>query len=196
MSNIEFIERSIPVKKKDFKVFDELPPAGVEAFNFGVPLDDDSKYADVIILYSPDLKMIGHLDNTHSAASSTYTTSVTSGFTFSMGQKISTGFKMEAGVVFAKAEWSIGFELSFSEQWNTSHTETTSVTVPGEKQAFLYQGTLRSIKLRFDPEKKTYRYTEVGNFETKTVKTVDTPITGGVNKVNTRVHLLHQDETA
>jgi hypothetical protein len=46
-----------------------------------------------------------------------------------MAQKIGVSTKLSAGVIFAKASVTISFDLTFTEQWNTSTTEKFQFTV-------------------------------------------------------------------
>jgi len=82
----------------------------------------------------------------------------------------------EAGVVFAKASFEFSFSISFTEQYSTSSTETVSFGVPAGQKAFLYQGTLRSRILRYDPAKDSYRYQEEASFLTTIFDTLKEPI--------------------
>lgn len=170
---------AIPPRNKKLKIFDKLPPANQDTFDHGLPLIAKSDYVDVIILYAPDLEAIGSMDNSDSDLQSNYSKSVTSGFTFSMGQKIGVGAEFEAGVVFAKGKVSVNFELSFTEQWNNSQTEAIAFTTPGRSKGFLYQGYLLSQHLRFDPKDGSFKYIDsAGRFMTNILKTSDTPISG------------------
>lgn len=169
----------IPPRNKKLKIFDKIPPANQDSFDQGLPLIAKDDFVDVIILYAPDLESVGSIDNSDSDGQSSYSKSLTSGFTFSMGQKISVGAEFEAGVVFAKGKFSVSLELSFTEQWNNSQTETITFSVPGRKKAFTYQGYVLSRKLRYSPETRTFAYIESeGRFLTNVLKTSDEPIIG------------------
>lgn len=176
----------IPPRTKKLKIFEQLPPANQDTFDQGLPLIAKDDFVDVIILYAPDLDSVGSIDNSDSDVQTTYSKSITSGFTFSMGQKLSVGAKFEAGVVFAKGEFSINLELSFTETWNNSQTETIGFSVPARKKAFNYQGYLLSRKLRFSPESGTFAYVESeGRFLTNVLKTTELPIVGKTSVVMT-----------
>lgn len=170
---------AIPPKSKKLKIFDQLPPANQDSFDQGLPLIAKDEFVDVIILFAPDLDSVGSIDNADSDVQTTYSKSITSGFTFSAGQKLTAGAKFEAGVVFAKGEFSISLEVSFTETWNNSQTETIGFSVPARKKAFNYQGYLLSRKLRFFPEGGTFAYVESeGRFLTNILKTTEKPIVG------------------
>ncbi len=174
----------IPPIKKKLKIFDQLPPANQDSFDQGLPLIAKDDFVDVLILYAPDLESVGSMDNTDSDIVSTYSKSVTSGFTFSMGQSLTVGAEFEAGVVFAKGKVSVELNVSFTETWNNSQTETIEFSCPGRKQAFTYQGYLLSRKLRFFPETQTFAYVESeGRFLTNILKTSDTPIIGKTSNI-------------
>jgi len=51
-----------------------------------------------------------------------------------------------------------------------------SFGVPAGQKAFLYQGTLRSRILRYDPAKDSYRYQEEASFLTTIFDTLKEPI--------------------
>lgn len=175
---------TIPPISKKLKIFDKLPPANQDSFDQGLPIISKDDYAEVIILYAPDLESIGAIDNSDSDVQTTYSKSVTSGFTFSMGQSLTVGAEFEAGVVFAKGKFSVSLEVSFTETWNNSQTETIGFSCPGRKKAFTYQGYLLSRKLRFFPEDGRFAYVEnEGRFLTNILKTTDTPITGKTTNV-------------
>lgn len=172
---------AIPPRNKEIKIYDSLPPANQDTFDHGLPLIAKDGYVDVIIMYAPDLQSVGSIDNSDSDGQANYSKSITSGFTFSMSQKISTSASFAAGVVFAKGKFTIGLEFSFTEQWNNSQTETIAFTVPARKKAFTYQGYVLSRKLRFFPEDGSFKYVESeGRFLTNILKTSDTPIVGTV----------------
>ncbi len=170
---------SIPPKPHKLEIFDTLPAECNSTFNKGLPVISKEKYVEVIILYAPNVQNIGCMDNSQSDAESKYSKSVTSGFTFSTTQTLSGEFSFEAGIkkVF---EGKIGFKLqatiSFTEQWNTSQTETIEFTVPGGKKAFLYQGYLEAAVLRFDAEEGTYKYVDKAKFISNIIKTSNVPI--------------------
>ncbi len=167
----------IPVPSK-IEVFSKLPTPSAEVFNAGIPLDNAAESLSSIILYQPDLENIGCLDNAASAASSTYSLSVTSGFTFTSTQSIGAEFLAEVNVIVAKSSLKLTMNLQFSEQWNESKTETISCTVGGGKIAYLYRGTLCSRFLTYNPKERSYTYGKAGRFSSNNVLTSDTPITG------------------
>jgi hypothetical protein len=169
---------AIPVPSP-IQLFDTLPVADENAFIHGIPLEQNNgDYMDVIILYKGDLQNIGCLDNTKSDCSTTYSKSVTSGFTFTAGQKISVGMKFSLDALIAKSELTVGLEISFSEQWNNSQTETLSFSVPAGKRAFLYQGYVGSSILRFSLTDYTYEYVEHAEFLSNLVVTSSTALEG------------------
>jgi len=169
--------KSIPPKYQ-FKVFNELPPASEEAFESGLPLESTVAQLSSIVLYSADLASLGCLTNTSSSASSSYSIATTSGFTYEMTQKIGSEVSMEAGVIFAKASVKISLELSFTEQWNRSQTETITFEVPAGQQAFIYKGILRSRIITFDPQTNAYTWGATGTFYTNNIVSSKVPLTG------------------
>ena len=174
----------IPPKKRKLKIFNALPLPNEDTFLQGLPLIAKDEFVDVMVLYSPNLQSVGTLDNSGSDVQSSYSKSITSGFTFSTSQKISASTELEAGVVFAKGKVSIGFELSFTEQWNKSQTETITFTAPPGKLAYTYQGYVLSRTLRYSPETFSYKYVDSeGRFLTNILKTSPEPIVGAISEV-------------
>ena len=166
----------IPVKDTSVEIFDKRPAASAATFRKSLPLESTDEKASVMVLYAPDLKSIGSLDNQNSAATSTYSKSVTTGFSFSMSQGIKAGAEFEAGIVLVKGKVSVEVSLSFTETWNKSTTETISFTVPPSKKAFTYQGTIRSQVLEYDPSTDLYKYKQAGVFQSPVLATFDKPI--------------------
>jgi hypothetical protein len=174
---------AIPVPSP-IHLFDSLPPETSDTFAQGIPLDQTaSDYMDVIILHQGDLQNVGCLDNTKSDASTVYSKSITSGFTFTAGQKVSISMKFSLDALIAKSELSVGLEISFTEQWNNSQTETLSFSVPAGKKAFLYQGYVGSSILRFNIPKMTYKYIEHAKFLSNLVVTTNTALEGNPAKI-------------
>lgn len=158
-------------------IFDALPPSDRNTFINSLPVVSTTKYVDVIVLYAPNLQNVGSIDNTNSATTTTYSSSVTSGFTFSMSQTISAEASFEASAEVVKVGFKIGLSISFTEQWSSSQTTSFSFSVPGGKKAFTYQGYLLSRILRFDANTGNYSYLpEVGRFVTNILSTSDTPL--------------------
>lgn len=173
----------IPPRGK-LKIFETLPAASQETFLQGLPVIAKDDYSEVIIMYAPNLQSIGSIDSTLSTADISYSKSVTSGFTFEMGQKLTVGAEFEAGVVFAKGKVSVSMELSFTEQWNESTTETTTFSSTAGESCYMYQGYLLSRKLRFYPEDGSFAYDGAeGRFLTNIVKATQEPIVGETSQV-------------
>jgi hypothetical protein len=170
---------AIPVQDTTVEIYDRRPPADSTTFRRSLPLVATSKTATVLVMYAPDLQNIGSLDNSNSAATSTFEKSVSTGFTFSMTQQIEIGAEFEAGIVLAKGKVSVGFSLSFTEEWSTETTETISFEVPPGEKAFTYQGTLRSQKLEYDPATDLYTYREAARFLSPVTVTSKVPIDSG-----------------
>lgn len=150
--------RTFPVKPKKTEIFLTKPPASEDTFRKSMFLEPTAKYIDAVVLYHTDMKLLHCLDNTASTASTSYTLSVTEGFTYSMSQNIIAGMQFETNFIFEKNKITIQLSLTFSESWNKTTTETVSMTVGGGEKAFLYQGTVRSAILRYDAEKMTFHY--------------------------------------
>ena len=170
---------TFPVKPKKTEIFLTKPPANEDTFRKSMFLEPTTKYIDAVVLYQTDMKLLHCLDNTASTASTTYTLSVTEGFTYSMSQNILAGIQFETNFLFEKNKITIQLSLTFSEAWNKSTTETVSMTVNGGKRAFLYQGTVRSAILRYDAEKMSFHYLGYpyeGKYLVGETKTTEEPI--------------------
>lgn len=149
---------TFPIKRKKTEIFLTKPPENEDTFRKSMFLEPTAKYIDAVVLYHTDMKLLHFLDNTDSTASTTYTLSVSKGFTYSMSQNILAGMEFETNFLFAKNKITIQLSLTFSETWNKTTTETISITVNGGEKAYLYQGTVRSAILRYDAEKMSFHY--------------------------------------
>ena len=133
-------------------------------------------YVDTIILYCGDVHLLYEIDNTESAAVSTFSRSVTEGFTFSSQQTLSTEASFEVGCEVAKAGFKMSVSVSFTEEWNKTVTETVTFAVPGGEMAFAYQAYIRSAILRYTPSDGSYVYMGFAKFFTPALKTVRKPV--------------------
>jgi hypothetical protein len=173
----------IPPRGK-LEIFHTLPHPNEKTFYSGLPVLSKNEFAEVLILYAPNLESIGSIDNSTSKATTEYSKTVTSGFTFEMSQKIGVGAEFEAGIVLAKGKVTMNLELSFTEQWNESTSETSAFSVEAGEKCFMYQGYLLTRKLRYYPETNTYDYVNMeGRFLTDILKTSEEPIIGTVTQV-------------
>lgn len=158
-------------------IFNSLPPATAETFTQSLPIKSDTNYLEAIVLYAPNLQNVGSIDNTNSATTTTYSSSVTSGFTFSTSQTISSEASFEASAEVVKVGFKIGLSISFTEQWSSSQTTEFSFSVPGGKKAFTYQGYLLSRILRYDASSGNYAYLpEVARFVSNILSTSEVPL--------------------
>ena len=168
---------AIPPRPDKLKVYDALPPACKDTFLHGLPVVCDSpEYVDTIVLYAPNVVSLYTMDNTSSDASSTYSKSVTSGFTFTTSQSLSAGVSFEVSCKVVKVGFTLGINVSFTEQWNKSVTETVEFTVPAGKIAYAYQGYLQASVLRYYPETESYSYISHAKFLSSSLKTTDHPV--------------------
>ena len=174
---------AIPVKDNTVTVYDKQPPADEDTFRHSLPVVTKSDFADVLVMFTPDLQIIASVDNTNSNVTTSYAKSVTTGFTFSSTQTLGFKFGFDAGVVFAKASFEFTFTISFTEQYSKATTETVNFSVPPGEKAFLYQGTLQSRVLRYDPKTDRYTYLELGGFLSTIFDTFKTPIPNKPTKV-------------
>ena len=164
-------------KVSKVSIFNSLPPANEETFRKSLVIKSTSDCLDVIVLYAPNLQNVGSIDNTNSATTTTYSSSVTSGFTFSTSQSIGAEASFEASAEVVKVGFKISLSISFTEQWSSSQTTAFSFSVPGGKKAFTYQGYVLSRILRYDAASGNYNYLpEVARFVTNILSTSDIPL--------------------
>jgi len=130
-----------------------------------------------IVLFSPNLQLIASLDNTNSDVTSSYTTSVSHGFTFSTTQSLSIATEVGVSIEIVTAKTTVTFALSFTEQWTTEQTRTISFSCPPGKKAFVYQGTLMSKLMKFDDATAQYSWvTAATKALTEVLVTTNTPV--------------------
>jgi hypothetical protein len=168
----------IPPRPGKLTIFDKLPPADAETFTRSLPTIATTDHLQAITLYAPDLQSIGSIDNTNSQATSTYSQSLTSGFTFSMTQTFSSQLSVEVSIEIVKAGLTLGFSLSFTESWAKSTTTTIGFSVPPGSKAFTYQGYLLAAIINYDAKTGSYSYLSTARCMTDVLATSDVPLTG------------------
>jgi len=175
----------IPIGDTKVKVYDILPAPTSEVYDNAIPLSNSTdKVIARLVLYAPNLISVGSLDNLNADAETTFSKSLTNGFNFTTSQKLTVGAEFSVGVVFAKAGLKTSFELSFSEAWNNSETQTTTFKAPAGSLVYLYQGIMRHRIILYYPETLTYKWgNELGTLDTNIIKTSNVPIIGPVNSV-------------
>lgn len=168
---------AIPAKPTKVTIFPALPPNDADTFRQSLPTLSTTNVLKAIVLYAPNLQNVGCIDNTNSDTTTTYSQSVTSGFTFSTSQTFSAEASFEASAEVVKAGLKVGFSISFTEQWSTTSTVTMDFAVPGGKKAFTYQGYLMSRILCYDAASGQYSYqNETARFLTNILSTSATPL--------------------
>lgn len=161
----------------ELKIFSELPPTTESTFNAGVPSTANQQEMLSIILFSPNLQLIASLDNTQSKVTSSYTTSVTTGFTFSSTQSLSITEDIGVNIEIVTEKTSITFALSVTEQWSKSTTQSMTFSCPPGEMAYVYQGTLMSRVLAFEANSAEYKwYTPTSRALTHVLVTKPEPI--------------------
>jgi hypothetical protein len=167
-----------PPPQSTLKIFESDPgPATDVVFKQGILSTNTANESLSIILFSPNLQLVASMDNTQSQATSTYTTSVSRGFTFSATQSVSITNEVGVNIEVVSAKTSVTFALSFTEQWNTTDTITISFSCPPGQQAFVYQGTLMSKVMSFSAANAQYSWTgAAGKALTEVLVTTATPI--------------------
>lgn len=172
-----FVPDGIPVPDSHITVYDGKPPANSDTFIHSLPLEQtENDIFPVMVMYSPNLENVGHVDNTNSKAEVTYSESVTCGFSATFGTKIGAGVQMTADAGIVKAGVSFNIEVSFSAQWNESHTEQVSYKVPGGASAYLYRGYFRCAVLKYNALTMEYTYDPPIQFNSNVFKTTEDPI--------------------
>ncbi len=169
---------AIPIVKKKVTVYTSLPPANEETFRSGMPLVGSGNYADTMIFFCPDFENVGYIDNLQSGVTTTYSRSVTVGFENTKEISISTETSMELDFTIVKFGVTMGVSMSLTSAWNESQTETLSFEVGPGEEAYLYQGKLRSVVLRYDPANNMFEYlnSTLNFFDSDAVKTTREPI--------------------
>lgn len=166
-----------PPPSSGLTIFDSEPPADAATFAAGVAATNTSADSLAVILFSPNLQIVASMDNTNSQVTSSYSTSVTHGFTFSTTQSLSITQEVGVSIEIVTAKVSVTFALSFTEQWNESSTLTLMFSCPPGEKAFVYQGTLLSKILQFSAEDATYAWTgAAGKALTQVLVTSGVPI--------------------
>ncbi len=169
------LDHSIPIVS-EVKVYDFRPAADRDTFIHSLPCITDTEYAEVIVFYSADLQKVGFIDNTLSETETTYSKSLTSGFATQTTVGISAEVNFEINAAVCKAGAKFGFNVSLTDQWSRSQTETISFRVPAGERAFLYQVTILCARLRLDTKTGKYSYIEYGKFLTDAYKTSEKPL--------------------
>lgn len=170
---------AVPIKPGSVTIFPQRPPETKETFLASLPTKTTTKEAQVIVLYAPNLENIGCIDNSNSAASTSYSKSVTSGFTFTTAQTLTVEANFEASTEVFKCGLTLGISLTFTEEWSTSTTETMTFEVPPGKKAFTYQGYLIAQLLIYDPASDRYSYGKAARLMTDALFTSDKPLVEG-----------------
>lgn len=162
------------------KIFDTKPPASEDTFRHSIPVHAEENMASAAVLYTPDLQILGSIDNTASDAETMWSRSVTTGFTFTAEVSISVSTSLEVNVEFVKAGVTVTSTLTLSSQWSREVTETMQFSVPGRKMVFFYQGFIWSDILNFDPNTQQYTWKDAdARCLTNVLATRDTPIPVG-----------------
>lgn len=167
---------AFPPKNTTLTIYPNLPAATADTYQHSLPLNATTDKLQALVLFAPDLQEIGSIDNSTSSVTTSYSKSIMTGFSFSSTQSLGITAGFEVSVEVVKASVSVNFTISFTEQYSTQTTETVQFSVPGGKKAFLYQGTIRSRILEYDPVANTYSYKEIGKFNSSIYATSDVPI--------------------
>jgi hypothetical protein len=155
---------------------DPGPPTQA-TFEIGIPSTNTEDQSLSIVLFSPNLQIIASLDNTGSDATSTYSVSVSHGFTFSTTQSLSITEEVGVNIEIVTEKTSVTFALSFTEQWSTTETRQMSFSCPPGKKAFVYQGTLMAKIMALDAANAAYSWVSAPSKAlTELIVTTSTPL--------------------
>ncbi|MFT2019165.1 hypothetical protein ACMA1D_25475 [Streptomyces sp. 796.1] len=162
------------------KIFQDRPGASKEVFDQSVVFQQDSSTVRALTLYTPDLQNVGCIDNTGSAATTSYAKSVSTGFTTSLTTTFSLETSAEVSIEVVKASLTVGFSLSFTEQYSTVTTQTMTFSVPPGEKAFTYQGFIRTVVIEHNTSNRSYSFVagSEGKFLTEVLVTSPVPVIG------------------
>lgn len=148
-----------PPPQSTVTILDSDPgPATQVVFDQGISSTSTDNESLSIVLFSPNLQLIASLDNSKSKVTSTYSTSVSHGFTFSSTQSLSITEEVGVNIEIVTEKTSVTMALSFTEQWTTTQTRTMSFSCPPGEMAFVYQGTLMSKLMSFSAATAQYHW--------------------------------------
>ncbi len=169
-----------PIPKPKLEIYSKLPEPSKNVFDRSLVFYSTSTERKALVLYTPDLQNIGCIDNTGSAASSEYSKSIETGFTLSTTTTLSLESTVEISFEVVKASLTVGFSISFTEQYSKVTTETIQFAVPAGNRAFTYQGYLRTVVIKHDVGRSKYAYdsTTHSRFLTNVLATSPDPLEG------------------
>lgn len=166
-----------PPPRTTFQLFDTQPAPTQSTFAAGIPGINTQQQSLSVVMFSPNLQMIASMDNTNSQVTSSYSVDVTTGFTFSSTQSFSITEEVGVNIEIVSEKTSVTFALSFTEQWSTSTSKTMSFSCPPGEKAFVYQGTLMSRILVFNPQDGSFAWNgDAARALTQVLVTSATPI--------------------
>lgn len=134
INNLEF-----PIEKKQVTIYDSKPSITRDVYEHSIPIEAHAEYSDVMVFFHADVEMIAEIDNTQSDASTTYSRSITEGFSSSVGMGMSFEVGWEISAEIVKTNIKFGINISLTEEWSNSRTETVTFTVLPRQKAYLYQ---------------------------------------------------------
>lgn len=175
-----------PGQPSKFTIFDSLPALSQTSFEAGLRGTNTQQKDISIIMFSPNLQIIASLDNTRSKVTSEYTVEVATGFTFGSSQSLSITTEVGVNIEVFTASVSTTFALSFTQEWSKTTTKSMTFSCPPGEKAFVYQGTLLSRVMVFNPATAIYTWDSTASKAlTEVLTTSSTPIgnvpSGSVN---------------
>ncbi|MEI6894468.1 MAG: hypothetical protein V5789_07515 [Colwellia sp.] len=179
------VANSIPVRTDHIRVYETLPSPSREVFENSIPLTGQSdKSVPRLCLYEPNLKSVGTLDNTNAKGETTFSKTISSGFNFTSSQKIGGKVTFSVGVLFKIAGAEASIELSFTESWNTTETQTSTFKAPSGALVYLYQGIMSHRIINLNLDDTTYSWSdELSILDTNVIKTSSVPLLGPITNI-------------
>lgn len=168
------------------EVYQTLPTATKTVFERAIPLSGGatSEKVSKLVLYAPNLNLIGCLDNSKTKAKTVFSKAITTGFSFTEGMTFGVGMEATVGVEFFKATVKTSFEMSFTSSWNYSETQTITFEAPAGERIFMYQGSLNYRIIEYIPAELTFQYADQLNVvDLNIVQTSEIPLVGAVTDV-------------
>ncbi|MFV3073456.1 hypothetical protein [Niveispirillum fermenti] len=139
-------------------IFETMPPLNVDTFNSGIQGIAANNQAISVILFAPNLSLLTTMDNSNSKADSSYSLSVSTGFTFSANETFSISEEVGVNAEIVTEKTTFSFALSITEQWTTTTTTSITCNCPAGQKAFFYQGTLMSRQMAFNAQNQSYSW--------------------------------------
>ncbi|RJO70876.1 hypothetical protein D5S18_27215 [Nocardia panacis] len=176
----------VPSDRK-VKIFQAMPPANKDTFLNSAIINLADPNPIAAVLYAPDLEQLVCLDNTESPSDSSWSESVTTGFSLSTSVTFDFSTQFEIDAVVAKANVTFGFSFTLTAEYNKSVTKSITCEVPAGQRAFVYRGYLYNRLLKHNTAARTYEWvSQPGWLYTNIIRTSSVPLIGQTTIVTRR----------